>query len=392
MVTVDQVKIRFPPSLAFAASARRVEVGKSQPDKTDLKRWMEMAEFGGRGLVHAEARIEVGERVFEKAKTGLRLPSGKPMVVAGIDRETRADFDEWLLTWADRPHSEAVYTPPAVMLDPERFEHVLLAWAFDRTEGGNLPASLAGFAAGDVPADCARTLAAHLQAVGLLYLSPGPGPTVITMTAEGAAVAELAATERGDPKRRAEELRNGIIRWLWEWDGADASADFHDFVGHPRCTFRGHFFDLNAVYHEYVYLVEKGLVYDMQPWWFAPGLTAAGRDCAAYYEGNVHEHLNPPTANGPTVNFNGTNSGNLAIGRDVTQTTNPVTAAADVTRPAGPGTAENPAAAHETETEKKASAKARLRAFATGTAGVITLVATVVIAVFTILIWIVMTK
>jgi hypothetical protein len=37
-----------------------------------------------------------------------------------------------------------------------------------------------------------------------------------------------------------------------------------------------------------------------------------------------------------------TNSDNLAIGRDVAQTSNQVTAAADVTRPAGPGLAENP--------------------------------------------------
>jgi hypothetical protein len=279
-----------------------------------------------------------------------------------------------------------------VRLDPERFGHVLLAWANDQTEGGHVPASLAGFAPGDVPPGCARPLAEHLHAAGLLHLSSGPEPAIITMTAEGAAAAELAAAERGDPRRRAEELRNGIVRWLWEWDHSGASADFHDFIRHPRCTFRGYFFDLNAVNREHVYLVEKGLVYDSRPWWHAPRLTAAGRDCATYNGGNVHEHLNPPTTNGPVVHFNGANSGNLAIGRDVTQTTNPVTAAADAPRPAAPGTAKDPAAARETETEKKASAKARLRAFAAGTTGIITFVATVVIAVFTILIWIIMTR
>ena len=57
-----------------------------------------------------------------------------------------------------------------------------------------------------------------------------------------------------------------------------------------RCTFRGHFFDLNDVYREARYLVEKGLVYERNPWWLAPRLTAAGRDCAAYKGGNVHEN------------------------------------------------------------------------------------------------------
>ena len=101
----------------------------------------------------------------------------------------------------------------------------------------------------------------------------------------------------------------------------------------------GQFFSLHAVHREYRYLVEKGLVYERSPWWLAPRLTATGRDCAAHKGGNVHEQLNPQPTNGPTVNFNGNNSGNVAIGRDVTQSTNPVTV---------PGPAENTPAATAT--------------------------------------------
>jgi len=224
-----------------------------------------------------------------------------------------------------------------------------------------------------------------------MRVSPGAESAIIAMTAEGTAAAELAAAERGSPTRRAEELRNGIVRWLWDWDDIDASADFHDFIRDARCTFRGHFFDLNAVYREYMYLVEKGLIYDSRLWWFAPRLTAAGRDCATYKGGNVQEHLNP-TPGGPTVNFNGNNSGNVAIGRDVTQTTNPATANADATRSTGTGSVENLPASNKIETEKNFGFRSRLRAFAAGTSGFITLVSTVVIAVFTILIWIIMSR
>lgn len=76
---MDKAQVRLPASLAFAASARRVLVGKSQPDKTDPRRPAELGQFGCRGLVRAEARIAVGERVFERGTTGLRLPSGEPV-------------------------------------------------------------------------------------------------------------------------------------------------------------------------------------------------------------------------------------------------------------------------------------------------------------------------
>lgn len=138
---------------------------------------------------------------------------------------------------------------------------------------------------------------------------------------------------------------------------------------------------------EYRYLVEKGLVYERSPWWLAPRLTATGRDCAAHKGGNVHEQLNPQPTNGPTVNFNGNNSGNVAIGRDVTQSTNPVTV---------PGPAENTPAATATSSEIKAGKNTgfweKLRAFAAGTSGLIALVATVVIAVFTVLMWLIMSR
>jgi len=95
--------------------------------------------------------VEVGERVFERGMTGGHLPCGEPRVVAGIDHETRADLGERLITWADAPTPETVGTVPAVTLDPERFEHVLLAWAYEQTRCGQTTAQLAAFAPGDVP-------------------------------------------------------------------------------------------------------------------------------------------------------------------------------------------------------------------------------------------------
>lgn len=388
-------QIQFSTSLAFAATARRVFLGKSQPEKLDPKRPAELGEFGGLGLVRAEAGLTVGERVFERSATGLRPPAGEPWVVAEIDRETRASLGEWLITWAGEPQPRAAGAAQAVTLDPKRFEHVLLAWAYDQTAGGQATAGLDRFAPGDIPLNCAVPLAQHLQAAGLLRISPGPGSAIVSLTPEGIAAAELAAAERSDQRRRAEELRNGIIRWLWERDDIDAVADFNDFPRNCHCTFRGHFFDLKAVHREYLYLTEKGLVYDQDsPWWFAPRLTAAGRDCAAYKGGNVQDHLNPAPANGPTVNFNGNNSGNVAIGHDVTQTTSTVTTPTDTMSGSAPSPAESPlpTPTDEAEPGKSNGLWSKFRAIATGTAGVITLVCTVVIAVFTVLTWLIMSR
>jgi hypothetical protein len=389
---VEDAQVRLSTSLAFAATARLVLVGKPNPLKIDPKRTVELGEFGGRGLVRAAGSIAVGERVFEMDLTALRLPVGEPRIVAGIDTETRAGFGECLIAWAGVPHPPAGDTAPTVTLDPERFEYVLLGWAYQQTLCGKTTADLTDFAPGDVPLGCAITLSEHLQADGLMRMSPRPGSAVISLTAEGIAAAGRAASERGDRRRRAEELRNGIIRWLWERDDGDASADFRDFIWDRRCTFRGHFFDLN-VCREALYLVAKGLLYERNPWWLAPRLTAAGRDCAAYKGGNVHDQLNPPEAFGPTVNFNGNNSGNVAVGNEVTQTANSGIAptGAEGTTPTGT----TPAAvtmSHETEAAKNLSFWAKLRAFATGMSGVITVAAAIVIAVFTVLMWLIMSR
>jgi len=393
---VEKTQARLSTSLAFAASARLVLVGKRDPAKTDPKRTVELSEFGDRGLVCVSAGIAVGERVFERDMTGLRLPVGEPKIVARIDGETRAGFGELLIMWAGASHPRTGGEAPAVTLDPERFEYVLLGWAYEQTMGGETTADLAGFAPGDVPLGCAITLGKHLQAAGMMRVSSGQGAVFISLTAEGIAAAERAAAERGNRRRRAEELRNGIVRWLWERDDIDTSADFHDFIWDRRCTFCGHFFDLSEVYREHQYLIEKGLVHESNPWWFAPRLTAAGRDCAAYKGGNVQEQVRPQPTDGPTINFNGSNSGNLSIGHDVTQTANSVTAPADTARATAPGPAGNsPASAtkpSEIEAGKNTGFWAKLRALATGMAGVITLVSTVVIAVFTVLVWIIMSR
>ena len=293
---MNRAQIRLSTSLAFAASARRVFVGKSQPDKTDPKRSAELGEFGCRGLVRAETGIAVGERVFERDINTFRLPFGEPKIVAEIDRQTRAAFGEWLITWTAVPPPWRGDTAPTVTLDPERFEHVLLAWAYDHTGGGETTASLADFAVGDVPLDCAIPLAEHLRAARLLCVFPGSGAPILSLTAEGIAAAEMAVAERANQRRRAEELRNGIVRWLWEWEDTDTSADFHDFIWDRHCTFRGYFFDLNAVYREYMYLVETGLIYESRPWWLAPRLTAA-RPRLRRIQGRKRARATKPAAN-----------------------------------------------------------------------------------------------
>jgi hypothetical protein len=337
----------------------------------------------------------MGECVFERGQPGLRPPADEPRIVAGMDRKTRADLGEWLITWAGEP-SRGDGAALAVTLDPERFEHVLLAWAYERTRIGEVTANLAGFAPGDVPLDCALPLAEHLQSADLLLVSSDAEAVIITLTAEGVAAAELAAAERGNQSRRAEELRNGIVRWLWEWDEVDDSADFHDFIWDRRCTFRGHFFDLNAVHNEYLYLVEKGLVHHGSRWWSAPRLTATGRDCAAYTGGNVKEHLSPLLASGATINLNGVNTSNVAIGQSAIQAANPVSALTGTASVPAVGAATrtrtSTAALGKTEVPRDGHFWIKFRAFASGTAGVVTLVSTVIIAVFTILMWIILNK
>ena len=102
--------------------------------------------------------------------------------------------------------------------------------------------------------------------------------------------------------------------------------------------------------------------------------------------------------NGPTVNFNGNNSGNVAIGRDVTQTTNPVIPPVDAAEAAPlPCPAENiptfvTTKSNATKAGNDTRFWAKLRAFVAGTSGVITLVSTVVIAVFTVLMWLIMSR
>jgi hypothetical protein len=86
----------------------------------------------------------------------------------------------------------------------------------------------------------------------------------------------------------------------------------------------------------------------------------------------------------------------VAIGHDMTLTTSTVTTPTDTTSSPAPSPAESaPPTATPTDggkTGKNGGFWSKGRAIATGTAGVITLVCTIVIAVFTVLTWLIMSR
>jgi hypothetical protein len=392
---VAGTQITFATSLAFAATERRHRFCKGEPKPRgvfDPQMLILMGEFGGKGLIQADPRIEVGDRVFPETYAGQRNPASGVKVVAAIDQETRAGTGEWLLTWAQVPMPRDGEAAAPVTLDPERFADVLLAWAYERTNAGQNGADLLDFAPGDIPLDCAMPLANHLQAAGLLSLTPDT--TTIALTTEGITAAQTATAERTNPTRRAEALRNGIVQWIYEADGAENTDDyvtFYQFLHDPRCTFRGRFFTLNEVEHEYTYLVDRGLLIERRPWWLWPSLTPSGRDCAAYRGGNVYEQLNPkPQQQGPMIITHGNNN-QINTGDDATQTAHaPTPAHADPAPPETDSTMTppTPTAAPETPAQPGTTTSSLTRKVrAVIKSPEIVGIGTLVIAIFTVLIW-----
>ena len=155
---------------------------------------MELGEFGDLGPVRAEARFAVGERVFKRSGTAFGPAAGEPLVVAEIDRETRASLGEWLIAWAEEPRLRRAGRGAGGQRSTRRgFEHVLLAGVSDQTTGGQATADLDGFAPGDIPlllpdgapsaASSGRRTAAHGPRTGFR--------DCVSLTAEGIAAAEL---------------------------------------------------------------------------------------------------------------------------------------------------------------------------------------------------------
>ena len=394
-------QITFATSLAFAATVRRQRFCKGEPKPEgvfDPQMLIEMGEFGGKGLIQADPRIEVGDRMFAEAYAGQRNPAGDVKVVAAIDRETRAGTREWLLTLAQVPMPRDGEAAPPVTLDPERFADVLLAWAYERTNAGQYSADLLDFAPGDIPLDCAMPLASYLQATGLLSLTPDT--TTIALTIDGITATQTAAAERNNPTRRAEALRNGIVQWIYEADGAENTDDyvtFYQFLQDPRCSFRGRFFTLHEVEREYIYLVDRGLINEINPWWLSPSLTPAGRDCGAYRGGNVYEQLNPkPQQSGPMIVTRGDNN-QINTGDDATQTAHaPMPSPADPAPEQSTATVRTTNTAPSVPTENPAQADAagvnvRQKIRAAIRSPEVAGICAIVIAVFTVLIWYVTT-
>lgn len=370
-------------SLAFAATWRRyrVETRPSESGKPNRNTLVLMGEYDGRGLVKAGAIIEVGDEVYLEDATARRKPSTQYRVVAAIDKDSRAAIGEWLISWAQVPAQRDGENALAVTLDPERFTDIMLTWIHQDASDGEV--DLADFAPGDISLDCAMALADDLCAAGLLRREPDT--TVVSLTAEGTAAAQTAVIDRNNRTRRTEALQMAIIMWIYEWSEEDGPRDLRHFLYDHRATFHGRFFTETELYAEFAYLTEKGTVRHGSSWWHRPTLTADGRDCAAYHGGNVHESMTPkPTPTGNMI-FN-TGSGNqIAIGdSEQHQYAPPATtagAAADTqSAVATPDPAAQPAAKPETQ-------RAKFKAFATSTAGVITFLCAVVVAVFTVLIY-----
>jgi len=376
---MDVTQVKLPISLAFAATRHTWYVGKGEPKSGEFysRSPLRIGGFGGQGLVLAGSRIAVGDWVWPGSIGGQPRPFGDPKVVEAIDETTRADSREWLIEWAQVPAPREPDPRPAVVLDPERFAHIMIAWIYERTGGGQSTADLSDFAPGDIPLDCAISLAELLRAAGLLERR---GSGTVSLTEQGAAAAREAAADRANKTRCTEALQNGIIQWLYEKDDPNQFVDMHDILYDARSTFRGRFFTDDELAIEVSYLIELGFIHDDPPWWALPTLTAKGRICAAYHGGNVHESLNPqPTPPSPTIINLGSNNQNAVGAAQQTVYAPPPAPAAATPSP------ESAATNATLETPAVPTWRQKLGRFGTRANIVIGTVCAIVIAVFTVL-------
>jgi hypothetical protein len=323
---MESTQTLLPTSLAFAATWRRCRAQRppeqGRPQRNTL---VLMGEFNGCGLVQQNTIIEVGDRVYFENSAAKPDDGGPHKVVAAIDKETRAMTGEWLVIWAQVPARREGAIAAAVVLDAQRFLYVMLIWAYQNSDEGKAGIDLADFAPNDVPLDCVLPLADRLCDSGDLRRSGSD--TVAYLTAKGIRAAHEAAALRGNRTRRTEALQNGIIRWIYDNEepaDGDWYIDLRDFLHDPRAVFYGRFFTENEVASELAYLVELELLHEPHTtWWYWPTLTAKGRNCAAYYGGNVHDYLNKPQTDAPkpTVTISG-GTNNVAFGPEATQTIN----------------------------------------------------------------------
>lgn len=368
-------QIKYPTSLAFAATWRRYRARQeSQSGRPARDRRVAMGSLCGKGLVQADADIQIGDELsLESTVFGQQQPD-QPRVVAAIDKESRAQIDEWLITWAQVPAQKDGRSAPAVALDPERFTDVMLIWAYEHSGGERDGILLSDFAPGDIPILSVVALADQLQEMGLLVRDPTYAWA--RMTAHGVAAARAALAERDNRTLRIEALRNRIVLWVHTMSETEEHLDLRDFLHDPAAVFHGRFFTEAELHEETVYLREKGLLKDdHMPWCLYPVLTPTGRDCAIYRGGNVHESTTPrPPQNNTIINFGNHNQNSTGDGAQ---------------------TAHKPAPDPEPtprREERPATFWPKFKAFARSTAGVITFVCTLLIAVFAVLTYLYMIK
>jgi hypothetical protein len=388
-MTVTQIKLpALLTSLAYAATVRTWFVGKGEPTPGTFyaRSPIRMGELAGQGLVPVNSRIAVGDWVWPDSISGQPSPLGEPKVVAAIDETSRAATGEWVITWVQVPAQREGEPIPAVVLDPERFTDIMLAWVYEQTIGNQSMADLATFAPDDIPVDSAVAFAEQLISAGLLRWQPG-FTAAVSLTADGAEAARNAAAERDSKTRRTEALQNGIVQWIYDNEGLYGTiVDLRKLLDEPLGVFRGRFFTEEELYIGYTDLVELGLVRSFSPWWCDPTLTANGRICAGYHEGNVRDFMNPkPQQTSPTIINIGSNI-QAAIG-DARQTSYAPPPAQEAPLPAQPApsapTAEAAGPKEPAEPERAPSRMQKVRD--TVSSPLVLGIATIVIAIGTIL-------
>ncbi|UJW32434.1 hypothetical protein L3Q67_01190 [Saccharothrix sp. AJ9571] len=140
--------------------------------------------------------------------------------------------------------------------------------------------------------DDAFQLAEYLGEQGLVTNSfSGGGAIETTLTGAGRRRAQRLLASR--PARRLTELRRRMLTWL---EHHDHVINWEDFLGSDQLQYEDSHFTEDEVDREAEYLLESGLItsqtMDQAPnGTIQPQLTARGRDCLLYNDGDVRRFL-----------------------------------------------------------------------------------------------------
>jgi hypothetical protein len=311
-------------SVYFALWAEQVWVVRRGPGAQPREWQIRMLDGPEHGVIEAGSDVRTGDEIYQNGVIR-RKKTGR--VVAEVDWERQAHLKRGVITWAGTARIRTNQKESELVLNIELHGMLLLDWLYSHGNPDIFYKTTDFLVDNNLSDDDGWLLVENLAKRGVIdHAATMDGTVNIRLNGQGIEYVQRVRVERADPVQRSRELRQRMLRWLYNQEHrGKPPADWVGFLASDDSLFYGDRFTVDELARQTEYLSAKDLIVSVRAWSVVngmvnPSLTHAGQDCVIDFGGNVSDFVSRHSGGSTTNNVTMTNStGNIVVASDNVQ-------------------------------------------------------------------------